>query len=263
MAELSKVDVLAIAAHPDDVEITSGGLLLKLKDKGYATGILDLTRGETGTHGDDQMRASEAAAAAKVLGLSYRGNLSLPDSGLFNTQENRAAIARVIRGARPDLVILPHWAQRHPDHLAASQVGYDACFLAGLKKAAVNGELLHGEPHRPKKIIYASYFRERRFSFLVDIGEQFERKCQAVAAYTSQFSTHTPIEKILADVFRRSTRADTGGRPIFQTDVSVFDLMYARGRSLGHMAGVAFAEAYITKEAMLVDDPLTMAVRSI
>ncbi len=258
-----KLDALAIAAHPDDVEITCGGLLLRLLDKGYKTGILDLTRGEMGTHGNEATRASAAAAAAKVLNLSYRGNAALPDSGLFNSQENRGVVSKVIRETQPELVILPHWMQRHPDHLAASELGYDSCFLAGLKKAAVNGQLIAGEPHRPKKIIYASYYREKEHSFLVDISEQFERKCQAVAAYSSQFSTHTPMPTILASVFARSTRADTGGKPIFQNDVSIFDMLYSRGRSLGHTVNVTFAEAYTIKENILVDDPFVMPVRSI
>ncbi|RME28699.1 MAG: bacillithiol biosynthesis deacetylase BshB1, partial [Candidatus Zixiibacteriota bacterium] len=159
MGETEQLDALAIGAHPDDVEITSGGLIIKMTKMGRRVGVLDMTQGETGTHGDENDRAREAQAAAKVMGLVYRHNLKLPDSGLMLTQENRLKVAQVIRDTKPELLILPHWEQRHPDHRVTTEIGYDACFLAGLKKAD-----LDGEPHRPRKIIYASYFRNREYS---------------------------------------------------------------------------------------------------
>jgi len=176
MADKTNLDILAIAAHPDDIEITCGGLLIKLADKDRATGVLDLTQGEMGTRGSISDRANEAARAAEVLGLAYRKNARMPDSAVEYSQANKLKIAQVIRDTRPEAVILPHWVQRHPDHLACSRLGYDACFLAGLTKAK-----LDGDPHRPRKIIYASYFRNTDYSFLVDISDEFERKVEAVA----------------------------------------------------------------------------------
>lgn len=239
-ADKTKLDVLAIAAHPDDVEITSGGLMIKMHKLGRKTGILDLTKGESGTFGDDQTRMKEAEAAAKVMGLSYRHFLGLPDSAIEYNQENKLKIAQVIRDTTPELVILPHWEQRHPDHLACSRLGYDACFLAGLKKSK-----LSGDPHRPRKIIYASYFRNDDISFLVNISDVFEQKCDAVKEYHSQFGDP---EKALQ---------------VFQPGENVQDIMRIRGARLGQMVGVKYAEAYTIKEAILVDDPQKMLVRSI
>lgn len=257
MANVPRLDVLAIAAHPDDVEITCGGLLIKMVKLGRAVGVLDLTRGEMGTHGDENDRAVEAAEAAKVMGLAYRENLSLPDSAVEFTQENKLKIAQVIRNTSPELVILPHWEQRHPDHLAASKLGYDACFLAGLKKVA-----LDGEPCRPRKIIYASYYRNFDYSFLVDISEVMEQKCLAVSAYKSQFPT-----------FQWRLQLESGGKePIEDTDtpknvfspgINIYDLMRTRARELGQLVRVQYAEAYTIKEHILIDDPLKMPVASI
>ncbi len=240
MAEGLTLDVLSIAAHPDDTEITCGGTLVRLAAAGRRTGALDLARGEAGTYGTELDRDAEAEAAGKVMGLAWRGNAGMPDAAIEFNQPNKLVIAQYIRDLRPELVILPHWEQRHPDHLAACRLGYDACFLAGLKK--IN---LQGEPHRPRKIIYCSYYRNREFSFLVDISEYFEKKCAAVAAYKSQFQD-TDIAK-----------------NIFHPGVTVFDLMRDRGANLGHMIGVRYAEAFTVKEPIRIDDPLNMPVRSI
>jgi bacillithiol biosynthesis deacetylase BshB1 len=240
MADTVKLDILAIAAHPDDIEITCGGLLIKMAKSGRKTGALDLTRGEMGTLGDTGDREAEAAAAADVLGLSYRENFSLPDSALEFNQENKLKIAAVIRATQPELVILPHWQQRHPDHRVCSQLGYDACFLAGLKKLDVDGE-----PYRPRKIIYVSYFRNTDYSFLVDISDEFEQKCEAVAAYRSQFAN--PVT----------------AKHIFQPGIDIFDLMRTRAAALGQLVNVKYAEAYTVKEQTLIDDPQKMPVQSV
>jgi len=240
MPETVALDILAIAAHPDDIEITCGGTLIKMVSMGRAVGTLDLARGEMGTYGSEHDRDAEATAAAEVMGLAWRGNLGLPDSAIEYVHANKLKIAQVIRDTRPELVILPHWEQRHPDHLACSRLGYDACFLAGLKKAD-----LVGEPHRPRKIIYVSYFRNTDYSFLVDISDHFEQKCKAVAAYKSQFEDNNVAKQI------------------FHPGVTVFDLMRDRGAVLGHTVGVAHAEAFTIKEQILIDDPQLMPVRSI
>jgi bacillithiol biosynthesis deacetylase BshB1 len=240
MPDVIKLDILAIAAHPDDTEITCGGLLIKMAKQKRRTGVLDLTKGETGTLGDATDRQAEAATAAKILGLSFRENLSLPDSALELKQGYKLKIAAVIRATRPELIILPHWQQRHPDHLVCSQLGYDACFLAGLKKLD-----LDGDPYRPRKIIYVSYFRNTDYSFLVDISDEFEQKCEAVAAYRSQF-----------DNPERS-------KNVFMPGINIFDLMRTRAAALGQLVRVKYAEAYTIKEHILVDDPQKMPVPSI
>src|SRR2546423_227016 len=135
------LDILAIAAHRDDVEQTCGGTLLKMAQRGYRTGILDLTRGEMGTRGTAEDRAREAAQAAKILGVCWREALDIPDGRVENTWENRLKVAAVIRDHRPRVVILPYWKGRHPDHYTASVLGYEACFAAGLTKLDV-GQML-------------------------------------------------------------------------------------------------------------------------
>ena len=135
------LDVLAIAAHRDDVEQTCGGTLLKMAELGRRTGILDLTRGEMGTRGNAEDRQCEAEAAAKILRASWREGLDIPDGRVENTWENRLKVARVIRRTRPRVVILPYWKGRHPDHYTASKLGYEACFLAGLAKLDIDRAL--------------------------------------------------------------------------------------------------------------------------
>ena len=258
MADQVQLDVLAIAAHPDDAEITSGGLLIKMVNRGRKVGVLDLAQGEMGTHGDEQDRASEAANAAKIMGLTYRTNAKMPDAAIEYVQENKLKIAQVIRDTRPELVVLPHWAQRHPDHLACSRLGYDACFLAGLEKMA-----LQGEPHRPRKIVYASYYRNTDYSFLVNIFDEFEQKLRAVAAYESQFGDSSWVDEILEAGRKGVDIVRSGRKDIFAPGLHIYDLLYSRSRVLGQQVGVTLAEAYTVKEHILLDDPQIMPGRSI
>ncbi len=251
---LPRLDVLAIAAHPDDVEITCGGLLIKMAKLGRAVGVLDLTRGEAGTHGDEHDRASEAAEAARIMGLTWRGNLALTDAAVEYNQENKLKIAQVVRDTKAEMVILPHWEQRHPDHLAASRLGYDASFLAGLKKVP-----LSGEPNRPRKVLYVSYFRNFDYSFMVDISDEMEQKCRAVSAYKSQFPTFE--SRLLLD--NQAAPAGDEPRNVFSPGVNIYDLMRTRARELGQLVKVQYAEAYTIKEHMLVNDPQKMPVPSI
>jgi N-acetylglucosamine malate deacetylase 1 len=237
----AKLDVLAIAAHRDDVEITCGGLMIKLHDLGYQTGALDLTQGEMGTLGDEHDRAAEADCAASIMGLSYRENLALPDSAIENDRSSKLKIAQIIRDTKPELVILPFWIQRHPDHLTTYNLGFDACFLAGLKKI----EELDGEPHRPRKIIYCSLFRDVPHSFLVDITDQKERKDRAVRCYSSQFNQ------------------GEASKQIYAPNQSIYEYMDVFQRQYGMRAGTQFAEAYTIKENILIDDPVKMPIQSI
>ncbi len=235
-----KLDVLAIAAHRDDVEITCGGTIIKLVDKKKKVGVLDLTRGEMGTKGNAELRERDANDASKVMRLTWRGNLELPDSDVEVNRENKLRIAEVIRAAQPELIILPYWMQRHPDHLYAMQLGYDACYLAGLKKLPIPGDA-----HRPRKIIYASSFRDVRHSFFVDISKQMDRKIEAVRAYRSQFDGSPESDQI------------------FKPGVHIFDFMKVTARHYGHLVGVEYAEAFSIKENILIDDPSEMPVKSI
>ena len=182
--DAAPLDVLAIGPHRDDVELTCGGTLLKAAAQGHRTGILDLTRGEMGTRGSAELRAAEAEAAARVLGLVVRENLRLPDAGITNTQETRAALVQVLRRVRPTIVIGPSPVGRHPDHRLAAELIRDACFLAGIVKFAP------GLPaHRPRKLLHAVAYREDfvKPTFVVDVSDQFERKLEAIRCYGSQF----------------------------------------------------------------------------
>jgi bacillithiol biosynthesis deacetylase BshB1 len=235
-----KLDALAIAAHRDDTEIVSGGTIIKLADLGYAVGILDLTAGESGSRGSAESRAGEAECASQVMGLKFRLNLGLPDAGLYDTQDNALKVASVIREVRPELVILPYWKQRHPDHAAASNIGYRGCFLAGLDKMP-----LEGEAYRPRKILYSTSFHDVTPSFVVDITEQFERKCKAVACYKTQFE-EKPDQ-----------------REVYPPARNIFDYMEIRNRQYGYMIGTRYAECFIQKEKMKVDDPVKLPGKSV
>src|SRR5229473_1901984 len=190
------LDILAIAAHRDDVEQTCGGTLLKAAQRGQRTGILDLTQGEMGTRGTANDRAREAAEAANILKVSFRKALDIPDGRVENSWENRLKIAQVVREQRPRVVILPYWQGRHPDHYTASTLGYEAIFMAGLNKLgktqAHGGPQPHSisalPPHRPFKIIYATLYYDIRPTFVVDITDQFEARLQALLAYKSQYT---------------------------------------------------------------------------
>src|SRR5499433_521107 len=209
-ASMRPLDILAIAAHRDDVEQTCGGTLLKAAQRGQRTGILDLTRGEMGTRGSAEDREHEANDAAKILGVGWRRALDISDGRVENSWENRLKVASVIRETRPRVVILPYWKGRHPDHYTASILGYEACFLAGLAKLDVNTASEAGghdfsravavadnrgalalevlPPHRPFKIIYATLYYDVRPTFVVDITDQFEARFQSLMAYKTQFS---------------------------------------------------------------------------
>ena len=229
---MSTVDVLAIAAHPDDVEITCAGLLIRMADLGYRTGVLDLTRGELGTRGSAEIRSSEAAAAAQIMGLTLRENANLPDSRLMLDDVSRAAVAACIRRLGPALVILPSDGQRHPDHNAASAIGYAGVFAAGLSKFPVEGPA-----HRPAQVLYAVADERQESSFYVDITAQMERKLRAVAAYRSQFDEMPAlaVDAVGDDIYSRLT---------------------CTARGLGWRCGVRFAESYCVRQPMLVDDPI-------
>jgi len=237
-----KLDVLAIAAHPDDVELTCGGTLLKMAEKGYKTGILDLTEGEMGTRGTPETRAKEAATAAKLLKVSWRGTLGVPDSDVQPSRAHKLSLAKVIRELRPRTVILPYWEARHPDHYHASTLGYEGCFLAGLKQLP-----LEGEPYRPFKILYATSFEGMSPTFIVDVTKQHETRRRAILAFRSQFRP------------ARSKRKQRVYLAIDELDPKM-DLL---ARHYGQMIGVKYGEPFLQKELMAVEDIVALPVRSI
>jgi N-acetylglucosamine malate deacetylase 1 len=236
-----KLDLLAVAAHPDDVELTCGGTLLKMAAAGYRTGILDLTQGETGTRGTPAIRAREAARAAKILGVKIRRNAGLPDAQLRVSNEYKAVVAEIIRELQPRTVILPYWEGRHPDHYTAATLGYESCFIAGLRNYD-----LSGEPFRPFKILYAAAYATITPTFAVDITKHYDRRRGAILAYASQF---TPPRSARSKVFL----------PLDELE----ERMNFIARHYGRMIGVKYAEGFVVKEVMQVDDVVEMPVRSI
>jgi bacillithiol biosynthesis deacetylase BshB1 len=235
------VDVLAIAAHRDDVELTCAGTLLRAVDAGHRTGILDLTAGETGTRGSAELRAQEAERAAEVLGVSERRNAGLPDAHLQNTDQMRRVVVEHIRHFAPRVVILPYAVGRHPDHRRASELGRDACFLAGLAKYDAAGA-----PHRPFKVLYALSYREDpvKPTFVVDITPQFERKMAAIRCYASQFDG-----------------AKAAGE-IFPTGQDLYSLVETQNAHYGSLIRTRYGEPFFTDETMAVDDVTALGVQS-
>ena len=236
------LDLLAIAAHPDDVELTCGGTLLKSHALGYKTGILDLTAGEMGTRGTPEIRAKEAGAAAKILKVSWRGTINVPDSDVQPSRQHKLSLARVIRELRPRTVILPYWEARHPDHYHASTLGYEGCFLSGLKQLP-----LEGEPYRPFKILYCTSFEGMPATFIVDITKQYDTRRRAILAYRSQF---------------RPAKSERRQRVFLAID-ELDNRMDLLARHYGALIGVKYGEPFLQKEPMQVEDVVNLPVRSI
>jgi bacillithiol biosynthesis deacetylase BshB1 len=241
---MSSVDVLAIAAHRDDVELTCGGTLAKVARAGKATGILDLTAGEMGTRGSAELRAQEAERAARVLGVKMRLNAGLPDAHLTNDEASRVKVVEQLRRTRPRVVILPFPVGRHPDHRVAAELGRDACYLAGLAKYHPEAGR---EPHRPFKILYALAYREDpvKPSFVVDISDTFDIKMQAIRCYASQFD---------------SVKA---AGEIFPTGHDLYELIRAQSARYGSLIRTAYGEPFFTYETVKVEDVLALGVPSL
>jgi bacillithiol biosynthesis deacetylase BshB1 len=233
-------DILAIAAHRDDVEQTCGGTLLRMASRGLRTAILDLTQGEAGTRGSAEDRAGEASEAARILGAGWRQALDLPDGAVENTLENRIKIVRVLRQLRPRVVILPYWQARHPDHAKTAILGYEACFLSGLAKVETESA-----PFRPFKIVYASLYADVRPSFVVDIAPFIEQRLAALMAYRSQYANQQ------------------AGGGLFVPEEEIRERTFAEARHYGLLAGVRYGEPFVQKEVGLVDDLTLVPVQSI
>ena len=226
-----------------------------MAQQGRRAGILDLTRGEMGTRGTAEDREREAKEAARLLGVSWREALDIPDGRVENTWINRLKIAHVIRRTRPRVVVLPYWKGRHPDHYTCSTLGYEACFLSGLKKLEIATKLREEgidfaseddlAPHRPFKIIYATLYYDVRPTFVVDISDQFEGRFTALMAYKSQFQDQQE------------------GSGLFPAQQEIRDRIHSMARFYGMMAGVKYAEPFLQKEVGLVGDLLAIPVQSI
>ncbi len=240
---MPSIDILAIAAHRDDVEQTCGGTLLAMNARGWRTGILDLTRGESGTRGTAEDREREANDAARILKVAHREALDLPDGNVQNTYENRLKIAGVLRRLRPRVVILPYWQGRHPDHYTSATLGYEACFVSGLAKVETPGE--QNLPHRPFKILYASLYADVRPTFVVDITPHVEERLQALLAYRSQYASQA------------------SGSGLFVPEEEIRERTLAEARHYGLLAGVRYGEPFVQKEVGLVEDLMMVAVQSI
>jgi len=233
------VDLLAIAAHPDDVEQTCGGVLLRTAEAGYATGVIDLTAGEMGSRGTPETRLQEAENAAARLKLSHRANMRFPDTKLVNWVEYRERLAVEIRLLKPRTVILPYWEARHPDHYHAAEIGFDACFLAGLRKLDPASE-----PSRPFNVIYSAMYANVTPSFVVDITRQFDRRMESLFAYESQYGS----------------RDEATG--LFPEAAEIRDRLAGIARFYGNLIGVKYGEPYVVKETMRIDDVLSLGARS-
>ena len=236
------VDILAIAAHRDDVELTCSGTLLKAVDAGYRAAILDLTAGETGTRGSADLRAEEAGRAAAILGVVERRNAGLPDAHLDNSEAARRIVVAEIRRFAPRVVILPFPVGRHPDHRVASELGRDCCYLAGLARYDAPGS-----PHRPHKILYALSYREDPLkpTFVVDISGQFDRKMASIRCYSSQFDG-----------------AKAAGE-IFPTGQDLYSLVEIQNAHYGSLIRARYGEPFYTHETVAVDDVVTLGVQSL
>ncbi len=243
VAAETTVDLLAIVAHPDDAELLCGGTLALAADQGYRAGILDLTGGEAGSWGDPATRQSEAARAAAILGVVVRRSVMLPDGALEDTPEARAIVAGHIRELRPTTVILQWIEGRHPDHVAASRLGYDACYVAGLRNADVRGE-----PCRPRKVLYTLTYREDapKPTFVVDITAQMARKLEAIFAFGTQFEGKTAMGEVFGG----------GDRPLREQ-------ILAHHAHYGSLIRRPYGEPFWTRETMRVDDVVALEVNSI
>lgn len=233
------VDLLAIAAHRDDVELTCGGTLIKAAKQGRNVAVIDLTAGEMGTKGDAKTRADEAERAAQIMKLSARENLGLPDAAIVNDPSTRTLVARAIRKFKPRVVIAPARQGRHPDHRVTAELVRDACFIAGLAKMAPDVP-----KHRPHKVVHCVSFRQdfEKPTFVVDISDEMEQKLQAIACFTSQFEGVTQAGEV------------------YPTGAPLLDVVRNFGTYYGAMIRTRYGEPFTTTETMRVDDVLALEV---
>lgn len=236
-----ELDVLAIFAHPDDMELTVGGTLLKMKSKGYKTGALDVTQGEMGTRGTVESRAAEAAEAARILKLDVRENLELPDGHVWVTEETRRKLVRVLRRLKPKVILTQQFDDPHPDHNHIAQLVRESARLSSMRK--YDGDF--GQERINVPMIAHNVFSHRvEPSFIVDISDFLEEKMKAIRAHRSQF--HNP------DSNEPETRLSAKG---------FLDELENRSRYYGSLIGTAAGEPFFVREALNVDDPVELLTR--
>lgn len=231
-----KIDILAIGAHPDDVELGCGATIAKEISKGKKVGILDLTRGELGTRGSAEIRDIEAANAAKILGVEFRLNLKFPDGFIVNNEASILEIMKIIRKYQPDIVLCNAVDDRHIDHAKASKLASDACFLSGLKKLETIMEGNNQNPWRPKHVYHYIQWKNIEPDFVVNVTGFIDKKVEAVFAFKSQFydaDSKEPMTAISSDNFKQS-------------------LSY-RAQDLGRIIGVEHGEGFTTERYVAVD----------
>lgn len=231
-----QVDLIAFGAHPDDVEIACGGLLLKSIALGYRVGIVDLTRGEMASHGTIEIRRQESEKAAEILGVNWRANLELPDRGIIVNEDSLAKVVQILRKAKPRLILAPYWEDRHPDHIACSQLLTEAHFDSRLYKL-----LPELTPHQPRLIYYFLNHYQIKPSFIVDISPYFEQKIEAIFAHHSQFGSAPKLSSLNSGSFMGAVRG--------------------WNQALGALIGTNYGEGYYTKEALNIPDPVELLGR--
>jgi bacillithiol biosynthesis deacetylase BshB1 len=240
---VSEVDVMAFGPHPDDIELGCGGTLLKLSDNGYSCVLVDLTRGEMATRGTIETRAAEAAKASQVLGATARENLGLPDGSLRNDHASRRKVVEVIRTYRPKLILVPYYQDRHPDHYHASELIYEAAFVAGLRRYDTGQE-----SHRPSKVVYYMRWDEFEPTFIVDITDQYERKMEAIWSYASQFKPPDRVPPSLEAAQEPGTRLTT---PEYHWKL-VHQMAY-----YGSLIQTKYGEGFLIRGQLEMDHPLS------
>lgn len=231
-----QVDVLAIAAHPDDVEMGCGGTVAKLNRMGYSVGILDLTNGEIGTRGTRNLRNKEAKNAANILNAKFLTILDLGDGRLMNDESNRITVVREIRLSKPKVVMVSHMFDDHPDHVQCASLVKDAVYLAGVQNYAPDSDY-----HRVKGLIYYMCRGEFHPTFIVDITDEFKKKMEAINAYGSQFYKKDSKEP-------QTALSDPDFLNIFET----------RGRFYGKMIGCKYGEPFFAKYPPKINDPVAI-----
>ncbi|MBI2428702.1 MAG: bacillithiol biosynthesis deacetylase BshB1 [Ignavibacteriales bacterium] len=236
-----KLDVLAVAAHPDDIELSCAATVAKLVQQKYKVGVLDLTEGELGTRGTREIRRNEAEAAAKILGFSARVNLKIPDGGIEVTKKNVVKVMQIIRHFQPDILFIPHWQERHPDHVHAHHLVKEAWFYSGLEKIPTTYLGKKQSPFRPKK--YFHYMQKYEFqpSFIVDVSGIYERKKESLLAFTSQF--YNPKSK---------------ERETLLSSKLFLESIYARDRHYGSLINVEYGEPFYSIEPLGVQSVFFM-----
>lgn len=232
-----KLDVLAIGAHPDDIDLSCGGTVIKLGRQGYKVGIIDLSEGELGTRGSRELRLEEAENARSILGAVVRDNLRIPDGNIENNPENRLRLIRMIRRYRPEILLIPHMTDRHPDHEHAHTLSREAWFYSGLQKISTDDGGASQEPWRPRAYYHFMQWYEFEPSFIVDISDEYERRMEAVRAFRSQFFDPESNE--------RSTILST---PEFM------EMLRTRMENYGDRIGKRYGEPFFSPSPLLVPD---------